>query len=82
MAASPIESRPLRYVVLLAVWLGFMGILWVLLGLVPDEQPLRDAGTFVAIVGMLTVWTEVHTRLASGHSRWHPRTWRSEDGGR
>lgn len=78
MAGSPIESRPLRYVVLLAVWIGFMSILWVVLGFVPDAQPLQDIGTFSAIVGMLVVWTEVHTQIASGHSRWHPRAWRSE----
>ncbi|QLH84549.1 hypothetical protein [Halosimplex pelagicum] len=75
MAESPIDSRPLRYAVLLCVWVGFMGLLWVVLGMVPESGAANSVGRFAAIVVTLAVWTEVHARIAHGTSRWDPRAW-------
>ncbi|MFB6139595.1 MAG: hypothetical protein ABEJ26_04075 [Halosimplex sp.] len=76
MSESPIDSRPLRYAVLLAVWIAFAVLLWVVLGAVSESQPAHDVGTFLAIVGVLVVWAELHARLTTGRSRWDPRAWR------
>ncbi|WP_436906696.1 hypothetical protein [Halosimplex marinum] len=75
MAESPVDSRPLRYLVLLCIWFGLAGLLWIVLGMVPESGLANEVGRFAAIVVTLALWAEVHARIAAGTSRWDPRAW-------